>query len=117
MKVLVMGAGVIGVTTAYCLLKDGHEVTVVERNDGAAEETSANNAGLIAPGHAYAWASPKAPAMLLKSLIVRDTEAAQELGALELDEEDLALCSFVCNGKYNYGPHLRKALDEIEAYG
>ena len=63
MKVLVMGAGVIGVTTAYCLLKDGHEVTVVERNDGAAEETSANNAGLIAPGHAYAWASPKAPAM------------------------------------------------------
>ena len=57
------------------------------------------------------------PAMLLKSLIVRDTEAAQELGALELDEEDLALCSFVCNGKYNYGPHLRKALDEIEAYG
>ncbi len=57
------------------------------------------------------------PAVLLKSLIVRDTEAAQELGALELDEEDLALCSFVCNGKYNYGPHLRKALDEIEAYG
>ncbi len=57
------------------------------------------------------------PTVLLKSLIVRDTEAAQELGCLELDEEDLALCSFVCNGKYNYGPHLRKALDEIEVNG
>jgi Na+-transporting NADH:ubiquinone oxidoreductase subunit A len=49
--------------------------------------------------------------------LVRDTESAQLLGCLELDEEDLALCSFVCNGKYNYGPHLRKALDEIEANG
>jgi len=57
------------------------------------------------------------PTILLKALLVRDTDAAQQLGALELDEEDLALCSFVCNGKYNYGPHLRKALDEIEANG
>lgn len=57
------------------------------------------------------------PTPLLKALLVRDTDSAQQLGALELDEEDLALCSFVCNGKYNYGPHLRKALDEIEAYG
>lgn len=57
------------------------------------------------------------PTVLLKALLVRDTEAAQQLGALELDEEDLALCSFVCNGKYNYGPHLRKALDEIEVNG
>ncbi len=57
------------------------------------------------------------PTPLLKALLVRDTDTAQQLGALELDEEDLALCSFVCNGKYNYGPHLRKALDDIEAYG
>jgi len=57
------------------------------------------------------------PTMLLKMLIVRDTDAAQELGCLELDEEDLALCSFVCNGKYDYGPHLRMALDEIEVGG
>ncbi|MDH3273188.1 MAG: Na(+)-translocating NADH-quinone reductase subunit A [Gammaproteobacteria bacterium] len=57
------------------------------------------------------------PSVLLKALLVRDTDGAQELGCLELDEEDLALCSFVCNGKYNYGPHLRKALDEIEANG
>jgi Na+-transporting NADH:ubiquinone oxidoreductase subunit A len=57
------------------------------------------------------------PTVLLKSLLVGDTDAAQQLGCLELDEEDLALCSFVCNGKYNYGPQLRKALDEIEANG
>ena len=55
--------------------------------------------------------------MLLKSLLVRDTDGAKDLGALELDEEDLALCSFVCNGKYEYGPHLRQTLDEIEAGG
>ena len=54
---------------------------------------------------------------LLKALLVRDTDSAQALGCLELDEEDLALCTFVCNGKYEYGPHLRMTLDEIEANG
>jgi Na+-transporting NADH:ubiquinone oxidoreductase subunit A len=54
---------------------------------------------------------------LLKALLVRDTDSAQMLGCLELDEEDLALCSFVCNGKYEYGPHLRMTLDDIEANG
>ncbi len=54
---------------------------------------------------------------LLKTLVVQDTDRAQQLGALELDEEDLALCSFVCNGKYEYGPALRENLDEIEANG
>ena len=72
MKILVMGAGVIGVTTAYQLLQDGHEVVVVERCESAGEETSAGNAGLIAPGHAYAWASPAAPKILLKSLFRED---------------------------------------------
>jgi Na+-transporting NADH:ubiquinone oxidoreductase subunit A len=57
------------------------------------------------------------PTPLLKAIIVRDTDSAQDLGALELDEEDLALCSFVCNGKYDYGSHLRATLDEIEANG
>lgn len=54
------------------------------------------------------------PAPLLKALLVGDTESAQALGCLELDEEDLALCSFVCSGKYEYGPELRSCLDEIE---
>jgi Na+-transporting NADH:ubiquinone oxidoreductase subunit A len=53
----------------------------------------------------------------LKALLVEDTDRARELGCLELDEEDLALCSFVCNGKYEYGPFLRMNLDEIEANG
>ena len=54
---------------------------------------------------------------LLKALLVSDTDNAQLLGALELAEEDLALCSFVCNGKYEYGAFLRMNLDEIEAHG
>jgi len=57
------------------------------------------------------------PTPLLKALLVRDTDSARDLGCLELDEEDLALCSFVCNGKYDYGRHLRKSLHEIEVNG
>lgn len=72
MNVLVLGAGVIGVTTAYELMRDGHEVSVIERHDEPAQETSFANAGLIAPGHAFAWASPKVPAILLKSLFRND---------------------------------------------
>jgi Na+-transporting NADH:ubiquinone oxidoreductase subunit A len=54
---------------------------------------------------------------LLRSLIVGDTDSAQALGALELDEEDLALCTFVCPGKYEYGKILRENLDRIEKEG
>lgn len=54
---------------------------------------------------------------LLKALLVTDTDSARDLGCLELDEEDLALCSFVCNGKYEYGPYLRESLTEIEVNG
>ena len=57
------------------------------------------------------------PTQLLRSLIVGDTEVAQKLGALELDEEDLALCTFVCPGKYEYGPILRENLTRIEFEG
>jgi Na+-transporting NADH:ubiquinone oxidoreductase subunit A len=57
------------------------------------------------------------PTFLLRSLIVEDIERAEELGCLELDEEDLALCTFVCPGKYEYGPILRKNLDTIEKEG
>jgi len=54
------------------------------------------------------------PTQLLRALIVGDLETAQNLGALELDEEDLALCSYVCPGKYEYGPMLRDILTQIE---
>lgn len=57
------------------------------------------------------------PTQLLRSLIVGDTEQAQLLGCLELDEEDLALCTFVCPGKYEYGPILRDNLTRIEIEG
>jgi Na+-transporting NADH:ubiquinone oxidoreductase subunit A len=57
------------------------------------------------------------PTQLLRSLIVGDTETAQKLGCLELDEEDLALCTFVCPGKYEYGPILRNNLSRIEQEG
>ena len=57
------------------------------------------------------------PTPLLKSLLVKDADRARDLGCLELDEEDLALCSFVCNGKYEYGPYLRMNLNELETNG
>lgn len=57
------------------------------------------------------------PTQLLRSIIVGDTHTAQELGVLELDEEDLALCTYVCPGKYEYGPILRDNLTRIEKEG
>lgn len=72
MRIAVMGAGVVGVAAAYELLKDGHEVTVVDQAAEPASFASFANAGLIAPGHAYAWASPRAPAMMLRSLYRND---------------------------------------------
>jgi Na+-transporting NADH:ubiquinone oxidoreductase subunit A len=57
------------------------------------------------------------PTQLLRYLIVGDTEMAQKLGCLELDEEDLALCTYVCPGKYEYGPILRDNLNLIEKEG
>jgi Na+-transporting NADH:ubiquinone oxidoreductase subunit A len=57
------------------------------------------------------------PTQLLRALVVKDTDAAQALGCLELDEEDLSLCSFVCSGKFDYGPMLRTNLTQIEKEG
>jgi len=57
------------------------------------------------------------PTMLLRDLVAGDTDTAQQLGALELDEEDLALCTFVCPGKTDYGVHLRDCLTTIEKEG
>jgi D-amino-acid dehydrogenase len=68
MTTVVLGAGVVGVTTAWYLAKEGEEVVVVDRQPVAANETSFANAGLVAPGHALTWASPRAPKILLKSL-------------------------------------------------
>lgn len=59
MHVMVCGAGVIGVTTAYYLARAGYEVSVVDRRDGPAEETSFANGGEISPSHTDPWAAPK----------------------------------------------------------
>ena len=57
------------------------------------------------------------PTFLLKALVVGDVERAEELGCLELEEDDLALCTFVCPSKIDYGPHLRRMLTTIEKEG
>ena len=57
------------------------------------------------------------PTVLLRDLLAGDTDGAQALGCLELDEEDLALCTYVCPGKYEYGPVLREVLTRIEQEG
>jgi Na+-transporting NADH:ubiquinone oxidoreductase subunit A len=57
------------------------------------------------------------PTQLLRALLVKDVDTAILLGCLELDEEDLALCTFACPGKYEYGPYLRDMLTQIESEG
>jgi D-amino-acid dehydrogenase len=68
MRVLVLGAGVIGIATAYFLNRAGHEVVVVDRQPGAGLETSFANGGQISASHAMPWSSPSAPFLMLKWL-------------------------------------------------
>ena len=72
MKVLVLGAGVIGTTTAWYLLQAGHEPVVVERREGAGLETSFANGGQISVCHAEPWANPEAPAKIVPWLLRDD---------------------------------------------
>ena len=69
MKIAVLGAGIIGVTTAYELAADGHEVTVIEQHDSVAEEASFANAGVVAPGYVTPWASPGMPGKVISHLL------------------------------------------------
>lgn len=71
MKVLILGAGVIGVTTAWYLACAGHDVTVIDRQSGPAQETSFANAGEISPGYAAPWAAPGVPFKAVKWLFQR----------------------------------------------
>lgn len=71
MRVLVMGAGVVGVTTAYYLGSSGHEVTVVDRQAEPALETSFANAGEVSPGYASPWAGPGVPVKAIKWLLMK----------------------------------------------
>lgn len=71
MRVVVLGAGVIGVTSAWYLAQAGHEVTVIDRQPGPALETSFANAGEISPGYASPWAGPGIPAKAIKWLFMQ----------------------------------------------
>ncbi len=68
MRIAVVGAGIIGVTTAYELAADGHEVTVLERHGSVSAETSFANAGIVAPGYVTPWAAPGMPGKVLAHL-------------------------------------------------
>src|SRR3954470_1343813 len=72
MKIVVLGAGVIGVTSAWYLAQDGHDVTVLDRQPQAGLETSFANGGQISVSHAEPWANPGAPAKILKWLAKED---------------------------------------------
>ena len=71
MRVIVLGSGVIGVTSAYYLAEAGHEVVVLDRQEGAALETSFANAGEVSPGYSAPWAAPGIPLKALKWLFMR----------------------------------------------
>ncbi|MCP4618411.1 MAG: D-amino acid dehydrogenase [Bradyrhizobium sp.] len=71
MKVLILGSGVIGVTSAYYLARAGHEVVVIDRQPGPALETSFANAGEVSPGYASPWAGPGVPVKAIKWLLMK----------------------------------------------
>ena len=71
MKIAIVGAGIVGVTTAYELAESGHEVTVFERRTAAAEEASFANAGVVAPGYVTPWAAPGMPGKVARLLFSR----------------------------------------------
>lgn len=82
MRVLVLGAGVIGVTSAYALHRAGHEVTLIERNDTPGQETSWGNGGVIHTSEAGPWSEPAVWLKLLRSLGRQDTPMVLRLKAL-----------------------------------
>ncbi len=86
MKIAVIGAGVVGITTAWELAMDGHEVSVFERRGAAAEESSFANAGVVAPGYVTPWAAPGMPGKVLSNLLSRHASVKV---ALPLSANDL----------------------------
>ncbi|TAM52858.1 MAG: D-amino acid dehydrogenase [Paraburkholderia sp.] len=79
MRVVVLGSGVVGVTTAYYLARAGHEVTVVDREAGPALDTSFANAGQISPGYAAPWAAPGVPVKAVKWMFQKHAPLAIRL--------------------------------------
>src|SRR5579875_878768 len=70
MRIIVLGAGVVGVTAAYYLHQAGHEVTVLDRQPAAGMETSFANAGQVSPGYSAPWAGPGVPLKAIRWLMM-----------------------------------------------
>src|ERR1700738_880521 len=79
MRVVILGSGVVGVTSAYYLARAGHEVTVIDREPGPALETSFANAGQISPGYAAPWAAPGVPLKAVKWMFQKHAPLAIRL--------------------------------------
>ncbi len=104
MKIAIVGAGIIGVTTAWELASDGHEVAVFERCGAAAEECSFANAGIVAPGYVTPWAAPGMRVKVLRSLLsthgaikLRWPLAARELGWMARWQHACKLETYLAN--------------------
>ncbi len=104
MKIAIVGAGIIGVTTAWELACDGHEVSVFERRGAAAEESSFANAGVVAPGYVTPWAAPGMRAKVLRSLMskhgaikVRWPLAARDIGFMARWQKACKLETYLAN--------------------
>ena len=82
MKVVVLGGGVVGVTTAFYLLRDGHEVTLVERQPGVARECSHANGGFVAISQAVPWSAPGVPTKTLRTMAQPDAPILIHMGQL-----------------------------------
>ncbi len=83
MRVIILGSGVIGVTSAWYLARAGHEVMVLDRQPGPALETSAGNAGQISPGYAAPWAAPGVPLKAIKWMFQRHAPLAIRLNGAD----------------------------------
>jgi D-amino-acid dehydrogenase len=104
MKIAIVGAGIIGVTTAWELACDGHEVNVFERRGAAAEESSFANAGVVAPGYVSPWAAPGMRAKVLRSMLsthgavkLRWPVSARELGWISRWQRACKLETYLAN--------------------
>lgn len=122
MKIAVIGAGIIGVTTAWELARDGHEVTVFERRIATAEEGSFANAGLIAPGYLGPWATPGISLTILRHLLARHTPVRFSLPLTGSDLAWMWKCWRACSAEtslrhrrqlQNLGIYSRARLHEL----
>ena len=97
MRIVVLGAGVVGVTAAWYLAQDGHEVTVVDRQRAPALETSFANGGQISASYAEPWANPEAPVKILKWLGRRTRRCCSGCGSTRgSGAGDCSSCSSAC---------------------